>query len=548
MKIHKVEEKPMVIHTKEKAKIHRVEEAGEARGRKRRVRKNAAPKVKKSVRTNSGKTLEKARHGYKTADVNKRQTVTKGKENTETRGKGKDGFSGKIPVKEAGSTIKKVDVQQSVATTKGSSDTASAVRSKVTKRMTTTRRDSGLKQVGIAGAKVASDQIEGGEELQQAALIAYELSRPVRKASDTVSERMKQALLEERKRKLKIVDSQNTAIKQTTIKQVNTQAVKTATKGTAKKVTKESAKKAAKESAKATTKKAAKETTKAAAKAAATTATKVATTAAATTAGTAVAPGVGTAIGIAAGKVVGVVIDKKDMKVTNRNRKIKYFMDKMNSEEKQNDSILKLAKDLLSKRIITTMKTTGPIVVALLLTMALSVAMIAVPVVASIGILYNSPFAIFLPPLEEGDTVMSVTRSYESDFMREVTTLANEHVGYDNGYLVYAGPTSNYYDMMAVYMVKYGVGDTATVMKDRQKRKLAGVVDDMCNYFTASTSQTYTAIVGEEEIQYEVTTLYVYITLSDYRDMIYEYDFDEDEVEILESLMAPENIGQLSGY
>lgn len=33
---------------------------------------------------------------------------------------------------------------------------------------------------------------------------------------------------------------------------------------------------------------------------------------------------------------------------------------------------------------------------------------------------------------------------------------------------------SNYYDIMAVYMVKYGVGDTATIMNDIIK----GVVAD----------------------------------------------------------------------
>ncbi len=559
MKIHKVEEKQMVIHTKEKAKIHRVEDAEKKRGRRKVSAKKATPKVKDSVCVKSGKkSISQYRHNNGKAVVLKRSAVTVDKEATPTRGKGREGYRTNLSVKAPGDSIKKVDRQHGVASEKMEMQQRPVKRNDVkstfslaqkeAKRVATTRRDSGLKQIGAAGARVATDQMEGGEEIQQAAMIAYELSRPVRKTADTTSDMMKQALLEERKRRLKVVDVQNTAIKQTTIKQVNSQVTKTAAKGSAKKVAKESTKKVAKESTKAATKKAAKETTKATAKAAAKTATKVATTAAAATAGTALAPGVGTAIGIAAGKVVGAAIEKKDMQVTNRNRKIKYFIDKMNSEEKQKDNILKLAKDLISKRIKTAMKTTGPIMIVLFMVMALSVSMIVVPVVATVGILYNSPFAIFLPPLEEGDTVMSVTKSYESDFMREVSTLAYEHVGYDNGYLVYAGPSSNYYDMMAVYMVKYGVGDTATIMKDKAKKRLAGVVDDMCDYFTATSSYTYTEIVDEKEIKHVVTTLYVYVTLKDYRDMIYEYGFDEDEVELLESLMAPENIGKLSGY
>ena len=102
--------------------------------------------------------------------------------------------------------------------------------------------------------------------------------------------------------------------------------------------------------------------------------------------------------------------------------------------------------------------------------------MIAVPVIAVIAILYNSPFALFLPPLESGDTVQTVTSAYVQEFNRDVNTKVNEHTGYDLGELVYVDyegmeeNPSNYYDIMAVYMVKHGVGDTATVMNDMCER------------------------------------------------------------------------------
>ena len=112
-------------------------------------------------------------------------------------------------------------------------------------------------------------------------------------------------------------------------------------------------------------------------------------------------------------------------------------------------------------------------------------AMIAVPVIAVIAILYNSPFALFLPPLESGDTVQTVTSAYVQEFNRDVNTKVNEHTGYDLGELVYVDyegmeeNPSNYYDIMAVYMVKHGIGDTATVMNDISKGWLQAVVNDM---------------------------------------------------------------------
>ncbi len=62
-----------------------------------------------------------------------------------------------------------------------------------------------------------------------------------------------------------------------------------------------------------------------------------------------------------------------------------------------------------------------------------------------------------------------------AEFNRDVNTKVNEHTGYDFGELVYVDyegmeeNPSNYYDIMAVYMVKYGVGDTATVMNDTSR-------------------------------------------------------------------------------
>ena len=172
---------------------------------------------------------------------------------------------------------------------------------------------------------------------------------------------------------------------------------------------------------------------------------------------------------MAAGYAAGVSIEVKDEKMTNRSRKIKFFLDKMKAQENQTDSVAKLVKDLIVRKAITWVKAAAPIIGLVLLLLVLVVAMIAVPVIAVIAILYNSPFALFLPPLESGDTVQTVTSAYVQEFNRDVNTKVNEHTGYDLGELVYVDyegmeeNPSNYYDIMAVYMVKHGVGDKIIV-------------------------------------------------------------------------------------
>lgn len=257
---------------------------------------------------------------------------------------------------------------------------------------------------------------------------------------------------------------------------------------------------------------------------------------------------------MAAGYAAGVSIEVKDEKMTNRSRKIKFFLDKMKAQENQTDSVAKLVKDLIVRKAITWVKAAAPIIGLVLLLLVLVVAMIAVPVIAVIAILYNSPFALFLPPLESGDTVQTVTSAYVQEFNRDVNTKVNEHTGYDLGELVYVDyegmeeNPSNYYDIMAVYMVKHGIGDTATVMNDISKGWLQAVVNDMCSY----TTSTGTKDVEETDADGNVTTvtksvLYVNVTLKSYRDMISVYGFNSDQVEMLEQIMSPEFMGQL-GY
>ena len=362
MKIRKVDDKPMVIHTKEKAKIH----AHEPKGAK--IKGSNIYTVERGPKT----------AGAKVTDTDRKKSYRKSTiHQSEPKNKGLSRF--KQNLKESNTSIK--------------------------------TKNTNLHIAGRTGALVAgavTDQVEGGQEVSQAAYLAYEASRPVTGTASKGAALFRKKAAAEAKKRIKKVEA-------------------------GKKLAKKTAKKAAKDTAKTVAKETAKETAKTTAKVA----TKTATKAAATAAGTAVAPGVGTAIGMAAGYAAGVSIEVKDEKMTNRSRKIKFFLDKMKAQENQTDSVAKLVKDLIVRKAITWVKAAAPIIGLVLLLLVLVVAMIAVPVIAVIAILYNSPFALFLPPLESGDTVQTVTSAYVQEFNRDVNTKVNEHTGYDLGELVY---------------------------------------------------------------------------------------------------------------
>ena len=479
MKIKKVDDKPMVIHTKEKAKIHSHEP------------KKAKIKGSNIYTVQRGPKIA----GAKVNDTDKRNVYCKSTvHQAEKKEKGLSKF--KRNIKESKTSIKTKNTNLHIAG-----------------------------RMGVLAAGAVTEQVEGGQEVSQVAYLAYEASRPVTGTASREASLFRKKAAAEAKKRIKKVEA-------------------------GKKLAKKTVKKAASDTAKTAAKETAKETAKTTAKVAAKTTAKAATTAA----GTAVAPGVGTAADIAAGYATGVSIEAKDAKMANRSRKIKFFLDKMKAQENQTDSVAKLVKDLIVRKAVLWVKAATPVIGLVLLLLVLLVAVVAVPVIAAIAILYNSPFALFLTPLESGDMVQTVTSAYVQEFNRDVNTQVNEHTGYDLGELVYVDyegmdeNPSNYYDIMAVYMVKYGVGDTATVMNDKSKGWLQTVVNDMCSYTTCNgTKDVEETDADGNVITVTKSVLYVNVTLKSYRDMISVYGFNSDQVEMLEQIMSSEFMGQL-GY
>ena len=391
------------------------------------------------------------------------------------------------------------------------------------KAMPTRMKNSTRAMRKVAESKIL-DNIEGGENIEETFEVTGMAIKPIKGIVNEGSRIRKKAKVS--KLQKEVVGSRVRKRAVNKGKQLAKKSGKKAVKKTSKKIAKDTRRKAAKESAKITTK-----------------------------AGTAVAGSVagpeGTLIGMAAGETAGMKIDNTFYKAEQRSRMMKFFMDKLKPNEEQNESLFKLVGSMVRNKMIFMIKRAVSLLAPLITPILIIVIAATGIVFAVIAVLYNSPFALFLPPLESGDTIQSVTTQYVSEFNQEVQTLADEHKDADKGRKVYVdyegmnSEPSNYYDIMSVYMVKYGYENTATKMNETNKQNLKAVFDDMCKY----TTENVTEKKGKKRTKY----LEVRITLKTYTEMAIEYQFDEDRTATLNQLMSayitnnPSGGSQISG-
>lgn len=496
MNIKKVDDKPMVIHTKEKAKLH--------------IKQEPETKIK-------GRNILVVEKSPKIAGANKEDVADRKKSTMKGKPEQKS---------QKGNQAVKEEVRKAMQKENGAY--AQYQKSQKDREKAIGKKNNTARSVASVGAMTALDQMDGGNEVYESYRVAQTLAAPAVSAADAGRRLYRSQVAKAQEKKIKKVQA-GRKIGKKTVKDSAAKSAKYTAKKVAKDTAKETAKTVAKEGAKATA--------------------KAATGAATTAAGTAISPGVGTAIGIAAGYATGVAIDYKDMQVTNRSRKLKFFLDKLNAEEQQKDSFAKLVKDLALSKVSMMVKAAAPIIGLLLLVLVLLVAVVAIPVIAVIAIIYNSPFAIFFPSISTGETTQEVLSAYVTEFNREVNDELTNHSGYDTSEKIYvdfegAGTPDNYYDILAVYMVKYGDGDTATDMTDKAKENLKSVFDDMCSYSISSRTDTETDDEGNTTT---TKVKEVNVKLKTYRDMISEYGFNDEEQEILAELMKPEYLAML-GY
>ena len=581
MNIKKVDDKPMVIHTKEKPKLH-VKGTPETKIKGRNVLtvqhgpKIAGTVAEKSIVENGRIKLKKSsvhvtdkRKTGQTKTVSdsmeyggRNGTVQGRKESSAAQGRSCNGnvqnrkgsvtvqdrsVYGTVPGrKESGAAQ---DKRESAGTrgrntdgnTQGRQGKEQEVRQSVNKensmyakqtgfasyRKSKAEKEAAIKKktpvssaVVSVAAKTTLDEMEGGSEVYEAYMAADTRAKPATNAARAGRNLYRSQVAKAKAQKIKKKKS-GSRIREKAIKE---SAVKTARK---------TAQTAAKETAKETGKKVAKETSKAAAKTAA------------ATAGTGAG---GVLAGIAAGEAVGIAMDKRDVKNSTRNRMIKLFVAKMRQEENQ-DNIGKALKDIVLMRFSMMAKYIVRYVGLFLLSLFAIVAIIALPVIAVIAIIYNSPLAIFFPSISSGETTQEVLSAYVSEFNDAVNAELADYAGYDTSEKIYvnfegSGTPDNFCDILMVYMVKHGDGDTATDMTDKAKQNLKAVFDDMCSYTITSRTDTETDDEGNTTT---TTVKEVNVELKSCYDMISVYGFNAEEQAMLAELMKPEYLAMI-GY
>ena len=237
-------------------------------------------------------------------------------------------------------------------------------------------------------------------------------------------------------------------------------------------------------------------------------------------------------------------------------RLLSYASDKF-SQEEQKDSLLKVAKDLLAGKAKAA-------AAGKLLSIGASLLPALIPVfivTLIITLLFNSPFSILLPKLSEEPGAVEVLAEYTEDFREKVQEELADPGSGDETELIYEdyegdGEPDNMADILMVYMVKHGFGDTATVMTEKSRRALKDTFDEMTSmditYRREIVEQSYeeedfygNVTIRTEKVEIKIKE--VRITLLTSEDIIRTGIFTEEETEILRYLMSPEVLGNIEG-
>ena len=237
-------------------------------------------------------------------------------------------------------------------------------------------------------------------------------------------------------------------------------------------------------------------------------------------------------------------------------RLLSYASDKF-SQEEQKDSLLKVARDLLAGKAKAA-------AAGKLLSIGASLLPALIPVfivTVIITLLFNSPFSILLPKLSEEPGAVEVLAEYTEEFRKKVQEELSDPGSGGETELIYEdyegdGEPDNMADILMVYMVKHGFGDTATVMTEKNRRALKDTFDEMTSMSTSYRREAVEQSYEEEDFygnvtirteEVEIKIKEVCITLLTSEDIIRTGIFTEEETEILRYLMSPEVLENIEG-
>ena len=246
------------------------------------------------------------------------------------------------------------------------------------KAMSTRTKNSARAMRKVAESKI-TNSIEGGENIEETFEVTGMAMKPLKSIVNEGNRIRKKAKVS--KLQKEVVGSRLRKRAVNKGKQLAKKSGRKAVKKTSKKMAKDTSRKVAKESTKIATK--------------AGTAVPVITAVAGSVAGPE-----GTLVGMAAGEAAGMKIDNTFYKAEQRSRMIKFFMDRLKPNEEQNDSFFKLVGSMVRTKMTFMIKRAVSLLAPLITPILIIVIAATGIVFAVIAVLYNSPFALFLPPLE----------------------------------------------------------------------------------------------------------------------------------------------------
>lgn len=228
-------------------------------------------------------------------------------------------------------------------------------------------------------------------------------------------------------------------------------------------------------------------------------------------------------------------------------RMMKRYMTESRVLENKQNQLIKAAKKNVKVQIEVMVKKLLQYLGGSFLGSAALIAVVIIPLLAVIAMIYNSPFAIFFPSISSTETILTVLDGYVAEFNQSVDAELNDISGYDWSEKVFVnyegtGEPDNYYDILGVYMVKYGIGDTATDMTDLAKANLKLVFNDLRQFDVTSRTETETDSDGNDT-EYQIKC--VNVTMKSYLEMASEYGFNDKQNELLLEIMKPESLAIL---
>lgn len=163
---------------------------------------------------------------------------------------------------------------------------------------------------------------------------------------------------------------------------------------------------------------------------------------------------------------------------------------KARREEDNQTNATQTVKEAVKVRALLLIKKIAATVLPAFLGVFAVVALVGTIVVAVLAVIYNSPLSVFFPLPDTGyDDPRTVLSSYYMEFNQQIMEMEDdgEDITYQN--TENGAPVSNFNDTLMVYMILYSDGKAGYVMDEEGKKNLKKIFDEM-NYIDKESSAT----------------------------------------------------------